>query len=414
MKFNTLKIYAASCYKLASILMLLALSNTASGAVTPPDLTVCDGKTCENTLDGPICSQGFEITFKGMVAGNTSNSGKTSYNYEICDKSAVGSACECSETSTNGCTKFHGLSHFDLLFPNLGTASCMSENIEITGTCSYGNFVLGDGSCFEPGGDSKNFVAKCDNTNLPAGGCLLMTVSFAGETVGLGTGPTIVVDKEAQSCSTSCITGPSCDNCNPVPDDKPCLTRTIGFWGTHPWITNDYAPVEVCGVLLGCNGDSDGKSNPSCGFGQCTDIMEGLGSIGKELKGNAAYVSMVKQLTAAKLNLNATSKLFSGASCSDFKFGEKSISEWISSCENLCGADQAAITGSGCIEALDAFNNSQDIGFTQTPAPFDRPSIDDFGNVSGADSKGFTGAQKTGVVVGKSVNGKNCVPPVAP
>lgn len=91
-------------------------------------------------------------------------------------------------------------------------------------------------------------------------------------------------------------------------------------------------------------------SNPSCGTGQCTDIMEGLGSIGKALKGNAVYVSMVKQLTAAKLNLNATAALFSGASCSDFKFSDKSISQWISSCESLCGADQATISSSGCIE----------------------------------------------------------------
>ncbi len=28
---------------------------------------------------------------------------------------------------------------------------------------------------------------------------------------------------------------------------------------------------------------------------------------------------------------------------------------------------------SGCIEALHAFNNSQDIGFEQTPFPFDGP-----------------------------------------
>lgn len=77
-----------------------------------------------------------------------------------------------------------------------------------------------------------------------------MTVNFAGETLGLGTGPIVVIDKEATNCNTSCITGPFCTNCNPPTDDKPCLTRTIGFWGTHPWITNNYAPVQVCGISL--------------------------------------------------------------------------------------------------------------------------------------------------------------------
>ncbi len=44
-------------------------------------------------------------------------------------------------------------------------------------------------------------------------------------------------------------------------------------------------------------------------------------------------------------------------------------------------------------EALPAFNNSQDIGFTQTPAPFNRPLVDDYGNASGADPSQFTKAQ---------------------
>jgi hypothetical protein len=162
---------------------------------------------------------------------------------------------------------------------------------------------------------------------------------------------------------------------------------------------------------LGCNGASDGKSNPSFPAGSCNSIMEGLGSIPSELPSNQSYVAMVKQLTAAKLNLNATSALFSGATCSGFRFQDKTIQQWIATCEALCGADKATISNSGCIEALDAFNNSQDTGFTQTPAPFDRPPVDDFGNVSGADPREFTAAQGKSKSAGKLVIGKGqCAP----
>ena len=39
----------------------------------------------------------------------------------------------------------------------------------------------------------------------------------------------------------------------------------------------------------------------------------------------------------------------------------------------FCNANKRTIGASGCIEAIDAFNNSQDIGFDVTPEPFDRP-----------------------------------------
>jgi hypothetical protein len=81
----------------------------------------------------------------------------------------------------------------------------------------------------------------------------------------------------------------------------------------------------------------------------------------------------------------------------------------------MCGANQAAISGSGCIEALDRFNNSQD-SLTVTPSPFDRPPVDDFNKVSGADPSQFGLAQGNGKLVPKLVIGKNvpggvqCVP----
>lgn len=133
---------------------------------------------------------------------------------------------------------------------------------------------------------------------------------------------------------------------------------------------------------------------------------------GVELKSNTAYVSMVRQMTAAQLNLNATATHFLGATCSTFTYGGRSIQQWIADCESLCGADEATISLSGCIEALDAFNNSQDVGFDVTPSPFDRPPVDDFGRISGADSRQCGKAQGNGrdpkLVIGKKAGSNDC------
>jgi hypothetical protein len=247
-----------------------------------------------------------------------------------------------------------------------------------------------------------------------------MTLEIAGETVDLGAGPIVLVSRAATTCEATCGAGPSCDACQES-NGSACLTRSVGFWGTHPWITNDFAiqssPISVCWKALDCDGTDDGKSNPACNAGSCDSVMEGLGSIpGTELKENPPYVSLIKQLTAAKLNLKATAALASGATCSSWSYEGKTIQQWIEHCEGTfdgtqvvggyCYANKSQISGSGCIEALDAFNNSQDTGFDQTPSPFDQPSVDDHQNMSGADPKQFTLAQGHSNPPGKYVIGK--------
>lgn len=405
---------------------MLALDGMTPGLaqnVTPPDLSVCDGVDACHPPTSLCSAAGFKISLTNYTPAPAANSGSATYTYQICSPAAgvcTGdntTPCLDNEKCTKGgnppggtCTRecaadsFRGLSHFDVTFPELG-ASCLGAATKVNGTCSNGDFVLGDGSCFS-GGTSHNMVAKCDNTNLQPGDCLTMTVSIPGELNKPGLGAAVVVDKEATTCTASCLAGPSCEDRGGPPTGSQCLTRTIGFWGTHLWITNDYDPVTVCGKPLGCSGASDGKSDPSCLAGSCGSIMEGLGSVGGESPKDSAHVAMVKQLTAAKLNLNATAALVLGAGCADFRYGGKTIQEWITSCEALCDANQATISGSGCVEALNAFNNSQDTGFAQTPAPFDRPPVDDFGNVSGADPSGFTAAQGNSTPPGKWVIGK--------
>jgi hypothetical protein len=354
---------------------------------TPPDLTVCDGVNCDS-LQSSICSAaGFKITLTSFTPPNTNNNGSATYTYQICSPAlgvcngTVRNGESCSDNNfckkkgqdedpTATCSRecatddFHGLSHFDIAFPELGN-SCLSETTEVSGSCacasgpcSVGGFVLGDGSCFGP----TSPVAKCDNTNLGPGGCLTMTLTIAGELTGLGLGAAVVVDKESTTCTASCLAGPSCDPCAPPPPEGECLTRTRGFWGTHPHVAAQYDPVTVCGKVI------DGQAAGTC------STSEGLCTSSLDYKQNPQYLELVAQLTAAKLNLNATAALFEGATCSGFTFDGKSIQEIIAACEaNYCNASKQAISGSGCIEVLDAFNNSEDTGFDQTPAPFDHP-----------------------------------------
>lgn len=415
-----------------AVVAIAGLPGLAGAQNTPPDLAVCNGV---DACDAPsmTCTAGHQVTLTGFIPGSTANSGTATYTYEVCSPPAgtctgnvrFGQSCLdndfCQKQGrdtdpTAICERvcaqdnFRGLSHFDVTFPALG-ASCLGANTEVTGSCTNGNFVLGDNSCFAGGSP----VAKCDNTNLNPGQCLTMTVNIAGETTSLGLGAAVVVDKEANTCTSACMSGPSCDRCGGPPEEEDglCLTRTIGFWGTHPWITNDFDPVTVCGKPLECTGADNGKSNPSCQIGTCDSVMEGLGSIPSELSNNQPYVSMVKQLTAAKLNLNATAALLNRETCSSFRYPDKngiqlSIQDWIAQCDApaMCGASKQDISGSGCIEALNAFNNSEDVLTADgTPPPFDRPSVDDAGNVSGADPSGFTGAQRNKTVIGKNIAG---------
>jgi len=444
--------------------------------VCSPPLGTCSFVNGDSSKD---CSDHDQCELK--CNGNPLTCGNTEVG---CDTDA-----DCVGTCNRQCAvdEFHALNRFDVGFPLLADTSCLGGNNEVGGTCACDagpesgcdvdeDIAIGDGNCFPNqcvgagqgvatcGGTPKKCSGgpfdgqSCSNDNscrpgmcaltndyclnngqcgptpvasctaidgVEAGDCIVMTLEIAGETAGLGSGPMVVVDREQDVCTSACMQGPSCDVCDEVPEGEQCLTRSLGFFGTHPWITNDYGPVVVCGKTLVCDGADDGESNPSCENGHCDDIMEGLGSIPSELKGTEPYVAMIKQLTAAKLNLNATDALLD-ASCSSFCWdpaarlqvdsedGEcpentETIQEVIERCEGLCSANKPTISNSGCIEALDGFNTSQDVLDDSTPAPFDRPSVDDHGDVSGADSRYFTGAQKNKVVVGKKINGgMNC------
>jgi hypothetical protein len=132
--------------------------------------------------------------------------------------------------------------------------------------------------------------------------------------------------------------------------DDLCLTRTPGFWGTHPHVAVQYLDIEVCGTTIDntAAGNDHSTAEAMCVSG--TDAKKA------SPQSNMKYLQLVRQLTAAKLNIAAS--LTDEGTCDTV--GGVNIDALIESCEALCGATDKAIAASGCIEKLDAFNNSED------------------------------------------------------
>jgi hypothetical protein len=411
--FRLLPLWSVASIAFFGVVLLGTLSARA-GVGTPPD--VCNDVTCDD-LPSEICTDlGFQVELVDFMPANTSDSGAATYIYQICvpplgtcttgfkidescaDNDACGVTCtgrglcagteipctgseDCAGTCDRDCAvdKFHSLSHLDVLFPPLGElGSCLSDQTEVSGTCmctgeSSSNcapqteqaLVIGqDPSCSAVAG----IVAKCDSTELEdPEDCIQVNLMIAGETNGLGLGAAVVADKASTDCTASCIAGPSCEPCDGNGGKEECLTRTLGFWGTHPEIAGRFDPVTVCGYEI------DGQEPMDCSTSEalCTSALD--------YHSNRPYLALVAQLTAAKLNLNATGDLVDDGTttddvCSEFTYQDKTIQEWIAYCEeNFCHANKKTISNSGCIEALDFFNQDKDTGFDVTPAPFDHP-----------------------------------------
>ncbi len=335
-----------------------------------------------DTVPETICSaQGFGITLLGFYVDQ--EAGTSSWDYEVCnDKGMMGV-----------CVPPQDLRHVDIDLPALGSCLTNEQDIMLAQVGGFANATLDcgvsekDPSCGIEGTPGTDFVAKCDvdGGNLDAGECVTMRLSIAGELPTLGYGAAMTVTKAGQQCADDCILGPSCEPCGEPPEDE-CLTRTPGFWGTHPHITDNFLPVTVCDEVLNVTT-----------AGTCDSATEAMCvSPGRESRTNRAYAQLVRQLTAAKLNLAATAA--NGGSCEP-----AGIDTIIFGCErDFCGANQKQISGSGCIEALDAFNNSQD-GIDLTPSPFDSPGP--------ADPTQCRLAKGNGFVIGKDIQGGGqCAP----
>lgn len=148
-----------------------------------------------------------------------------------------------------------------------------------------------------------------------------------------------------------------------------CLTRTPGFWGTHPHVTDLFLDITVCGETIDNTDAGNGSSS--------AEAMCMSGQDAKQGGTNMHYLQLVRQLTAAKLNIAASAT--NEGTCDTV--GGVDIDALIERCEAaaLCGDTGAKagklIAASLCIEQLDAFNNSDDtlevFGPFVTPGPAD-------------------------------------------
>jgi hypothetical protein len=227
-----------------------------------------------------------------------------------------------------------------------------------------------------------------------------------------------------ESCTG--IAGATCPDDVILPCEE-CLTRTGGYWGTHPWATIEFLPVTSCGlevnnVLAYITGNK--VDTPAYGSA-IEDICFG-GNDSKGADYSPQQTQLIRQCTVAAIYMSATS--YYEGSCADYVIPENecipvdvlctdflcadgsgactedadcaysycsqgggpddcqdnsecpdnpfalwSIPEVMASCcdtpddppglpEALCtsGAPGSVISSSGCIEALDMFNNSDD------------------------------------------------------
>ncbi len=135
-----------------------------------------------------------------------------------------------------------------------------------------------------------------------------------------------------------------------------CFTRTPGYWGTHPSqtltvINEGGTGLNVCGIPL--------TNVLAATQGSAIENMCGTG--GPDFKPNNTspqQLQLIRQCTAAALNLKTS--LQSDLNCeSEF---QNITSTWNLCCGDggVCdsGASATTISASGCIEFLDAFNNS--------------------------------------------------------
>lgn len=316
-----------------------------------PGVSAAQQCDCDNTGDSVCSAQGFRITLVNFAVNE--NAGMSYWDYQVCNEKGQGTGCEPPKD----------LSHINIDLP--GLADCLSDDqmVNLLQRDNFANVSLScevnfkDPSCDITGTQGTDFVAKCNvasPSNLDPGECVTMRLVIAGETPTLGAGGVSTVTKAGPTCASDCIRGPSCTPCAGGGTGDSCLTRTIGFWGTHPRITNLFLPVTVCG-----------KSLSNVAAGTCDSVTEALCvAPGVESKANPSYAQLVRQLAAAKLNFAASAA--NGGAC------DAAVATRIAQCEALCGASKKAIGDSGCVEDLSLFNESADT-LPITPPPFDSP-----------------------------------------
>lgn len=356
--------------------------------------------TCDNSATAICNYHGYEITLTSHSIDQTS--GTSSWDYQVCNntgsttgakfcfkgKCGDGRGCnDSSQCSSGSCTISGtiaekacstdadcgggfcmacvplGRTPFSRFYVTLPGPDCLASTTGVTIQQIEGQSMAAL-TC-QVASVSQPYPSPCQSgatrfagcnlnagSSFDAGECVKIRITIPGEVPSLGAGAVGAATTQERFCDESCMLGPSCQACEEPQPGGGCLTRTAGFWGTHPAITGQFLNgLTVCGQPL-----------TTTQAGSCSSVTEALCvSPGRESRGNPAYAQLVRQLAAAKLNLAASRN-----GC-----GPEIVSR-IAQCEALCGASQQTISASGCIEDLERFNESQDT-VPITPAPFDTP-----------------------------------------
>lgn len=186
------------------------------------------------------------------------------------------------------------------------------------------------------------FVAHTQPLEIPSyARCAELAGATPNGPVTLTNTLTVTFDGGTAQCDAQVICHPPEEE-----DGEGCLTRTPGYWSTHPDITAEFLSVTSCGRTLS-----------STEAGASGSITEDLCSIGKDHKlyGSPQEAQLVRQCAAAALNIAASESELLGGSCEEALSAER-----FAECCTSCGGSGAEIAASGCIEDLDAFNNSKD------------------------------------------------------
>jgi hypothetical protein len=322
-------------------------------AALPNEALARQACSCATAATDLCSGDGYQITFAGFSIDQ--GAGTSSWDYRICNLPNSG-LCPAPARP---------FAHIAFTLPDIGTCLSASQSVVIAQQANFDSALLScsvgnsDPFCGIGGTEPATYIAKCDlaaGSSLDAGECVTIRISVAGELPTLGAGSVITRTDTTDGCATSCMLGPSCRPCAPPPTgQEQCLTRTIGFWGTHPHITGLFLPITVCGNTLN-----------TLSAGQCDSISEALCvAPGKESRRHQAYAQLIRQLAAAKLNLAAS--LANEGRC------PAAILARIFECEALyCGGSNKEIVESACVEDLTAFNESNDTA-PETWAPFSYP-----------------------------------------
>lgn len=127
-----------------------------------------------------------------------------------------------------------------------------------------------------------------------------------------------------------------------------CLTRTPGFWATHPDITEMFLPQTVCGVAI---------DNVLAGNGgSATEAMCSVGKDNKIL--GPQKTQLIRQCMAAYLNVTATEE--GGGNCTSDLPSLGGVLDGCCDAVSACTDVAGAYTVNQCIGLLDSFNNSFD------------------------------------------------------